>query len=143
MQYLMVILDEAATSFCCYSTKACKSRLMDLDLLRKAIRFAQMNGLYINFLLGTQALPKEYIETMDVIRHVNIVPSDGPVEGDDVVVINYAENGYAPLPPLREDRNVILRMDVSQLSKLGETAALFKGKCKRLNISLLNIDRFL
>lgn len=143
MQYLIVILDESAKSFCYYPNPKRKPGLMDLDLLKKIILFAQKEGLLINFLVGETQLPREYIETIDVINHILITPEKYPLTDiQDVLVLDYTDR--KPIIELPENchKNIILRIDRKNISSLSEIITSLKNKFLRINISVQSIDQF-
>lgn len=141
MQYLIVILDEAANSFCYYPNPTGKTKLMDLELLRKVIFFAQKEGWLINFLLGKKTLPKEYKEAIDVINHILITPPEFPQDDvNDVLVVDYDnKNDYSNVPN-NPDKNIILRIEKCDLKNLFQSIKSLQGKYRRVNISIQNIN---
>jgi len=143
MQYLIVILDESANSFCYYPNPKRQPKLLDLELLKKTIFFAQKEGLLVNFLVGETPLPKEYIETMDVINHILIAPENySNSEIQDVLVLDYTEG--KPVIELFEnsDKNIILRIDRKQIPLLSEIVTSLKNRFLRINITIQGIDQF-
>lgn len=143
MQYLIVILDESANSFCYYSNPKRKAGLMDLDLLKKIIFFVQKEGLLINFLVGETQLPREYIETIDVINHILITPQKYPhADIQDVLVLDYTDGKPTIELPENNDKNIILRIDREQISLLSEIVTSLKNRFLRINISVQDIDKF-
>lgn len=141
MQYLIVILDESANSFCYYPNPNREHRLMDLDVLKKGIFFAQKEGWLINFLVGKTTLPKEYTETIDVINHILITPPEYPQDCvEDVLVIDCDLCKSFENIPNNPDKNIILRMDKNDLYELSNIVISLQGKYKRINVALQHID---
>lgn len=141
MQYLIVILDDAAPSFCHYPNPNRPSHLMRLESLKRVIHIAQRQGWMLNCLVGETVLPSDYIEALDVINHVII--ANRPIEDspfENVTVLDYDcqlknFNGHV-------ESNLILRIDKDDLSHLTETINALKGKFHRLNVTILRQELF-
>lgn len=143
MQYLIVILDESATSFCYYPSPNRNAKLMKLEMLKDVIFFAQKEGWLLNFLVGDNTLPKEYMETIDVINHILLTPLSYPQDNvDNVMVLNDDQCRELDNIPDNTDKNVILRVRKENLSSLYTLVKSLNGKFRRLNITLENIDLF-
>jgi len=141
MHYLIVILDESANSFCYYPNPNRQQKLMDLDVLKKGIFFAQKEGWLINFLIGKTTLPKEYKEAIDVINHIMITPPEYPQDAvEDVLVIDYDSRKTFENIPDNPDKNVILRIDKADIQDLLQIVISLQGKFKRINILIQNIN---
>lgn len=145
MQHLIVILDNTAKSFCYYPT--CipykEYSLMDLAVLKKVIWFAQINGMSLNVLVGDKELPQDYYEALDEIRHIFI--SDNPTmikDICDILVINIGDEIIYPTVSNNLLTNIIVRVDRGHLSLLSEFVNGMKGRYRRLNIIILDVDSF-
>lgn len=87
LQYLIILLDDTSTSFCHYVVPQREPRLIDIDNLRKGIRFAMMENLMIQFVYPDYEVPREHKAAIESIDHSKIKPSYGESE-TDVVVLN-------------------------------------------------------
>ncbi|MCK9303073.1 MAG: CXXX repeat peptide maturase [Bacteroidales bacterium] len=143
MQYLIIILDESANSFCYYPNPNREAKLINLSLLKKAIFYAQKNGLSINFLLGKAKLPKEYLKEIDKVSHIFIM-SQNHISDDvfDVFVSDLTLDDNLSETHSNSDSNIILRIDKSQIAELSSKVIALTGKFKRINITIQNIDLF-
>lgn len=142
MKYLIVILDKAAESFCYYQNKNQKSEFIGINDLKKAIFFAQKEGMMINFLLGTKLLPADYLSVIDSISHICIAPIDFQNRlAEDVIIINYTPQ-YINNLDNSDIANIIIRIEKKYLKKLSAIVKEFRGKYKRLNVTLLDMDKF-
>ena len=47
LKYLVILLDDASTSFCHYTHNSSKPNLMSIEILKKGIRFGMMENLII------------------------------------------------------------------------------------------------
>lgn len=141
MQYLVVILDESAPSFCFYPTPQQEPKLMSPDILKKVISFAQKRNLIINFLMGEIQLPHFYLDMIDVISHLFIVSSRFPLRTpDDIAVVDVFKN--EPLPAANKVESIILRISRDCIDSLSQSIMHFISDADRINIHLLDIDLY-
>jgi len=142
LQYLIILLDDTSTSFCHYNVpKNTGKRLIDIEDLKKGIRFAMMENLMIQFVYPEEELPYYYLDTIKSIDHIDIKPYNNDLKTDsDVIVfnnrpINLLENSYP---------TTIFRM--SPFEFFDFPVYLVKETfqhIKRLNIVIKDIDPFL
>lgn len=136
LQYLIILLDEASTSFCGYPLPqggGRKGALIPLKTLKQGIRFGMMENLMIQFVYPDYELPVEYAEAIESIDHskIKLVPN-----GADVLVLNGVrelENVDVPL---------VLRVSKQELLANEERIANMLGKTPRLNIVLTDVETF-
>ena len=90
LQYLIILLDDTSTSFCHYNIpKNRGKRLIDIEDLRKGIRFAMMENLMIQFVYPKDELPKYYLDVINNIDHIDTKPCDDyEIQDADVIVFN-------------------------------------------------------
>ena len=132
LRYLIIMLDASAPSFCYYPDPSSGGRKMPLEVLRKAVYFAQTHALGVNVLCSDPP-EKEILQELDRINHIFIGPSS--VTSDsvwNVPVLNIGDN--LSVLPGNPDKNIILRSDVASLPKLPEAVSALKGKFLRLNV---------
>lgn len=140
LQYLFVILDVSAHSFCYYQHPTTKSELIDLQRLKDVVFYAQKENLTVNFLLGDKKLPKEYLDVMDTINHVVI--SSQNIKADhheSILVIDYIDNTH--VLELNETENLIVRIKKKHLSKLASIVNKIHI-IRRLSVVLLDIESY-
>ena len=83
LQYLIILLDKASTSFCSYPLPLGGGRegaLIPLDTLRQGIRFGMMENLMIQFVYPDYELPEEYAEVIESIDHSKIKSLPQPLQ---------------------------------------------------------------
>ena len=104
LQYLIILLDETSTSFCHNDVpKERGQRFIEIDDLKKGIRFAMMENLMIQFVYPKEDLPHGYADIINSIDHIDIKPfkDEGMIDGDVVVFnelpTNLLENEYPTL----------------------------------------------
>jgi len=140
LKYLFVILDTSANSFCYYRNPIVTSQLIDLQALKDVIFFAQKENMIINFLIGKEKLPKEYLDVMGTINHIIISSYGSQINNDeDIFVVDY--NNENQKPEISNHANVILRIEKIYLSELASIIKDVKVN-KRINIVLLDIDTY-
>ena len=90
LQYLVILLDETSTSYCHYRIPKKKGqKLIDIEILKRGIRFAMMENLMIQFVYPQNELPPKYLDVINSIDHINICPYVRKKEiKSDVVVFN-------------------------------------------------------
>ncbi|MBQ9169934.1 MAG: CXXX repeat peptide maturase [Bacteroidaceae bacterium] len=136
LQYLIILLDEASTSFCSYSLPQGGGRegaLMPLETLKQGIRFGMTENLMIQFVYPDKKLPDEYAEVIESIDHSKIKPTR---EDADVWVMNaFSETAPVDVP-------IVLRIGKKELFDQTESVCSLLDKTPRLNIVLTDIETF-
>ncbi len=72
LKYLIIQLDDTSPSFCHYSNKETERRLIALEALKNGLVWAMKENLMIQFVYPDYALPKEYLELIDTVDHIDI-----------------------------------------------------------------------
>lgn len=141
LQYLIIILDDASTSYCHYSPNQSQHHLISLADLKAGIRFAMKENLMIQYVYPDCDLPQEYKEMIETMDHSKIIPSNSPlVEDADVVVFNNWKEtvGF----PFDESNTYVLRICKEDLFVQKEVIETFIGEVARLNIVLTDVETF-
>lgn len=139
MQYLIILLDDAATSYCSYegSATACP---MPVEVLHAGIRYAMCENLMIQFVYPpfdiSDALKSE-IETIDHNKFMPAVKFDD--EADLIVFSSVDEFKSSAL-----DKEMIyaLRTDCDSLFTNAASIGARLKDVKRLNIILTNVEQW-
>lgn len=132
LQYLIILLDDASTSFCHYENGRKEGKLMPLDVLRKGIRFGMTENLMIQFVYPKNDLPQEYKDEVETIDHSKIKPV---ADGADVLVLDEPAKVEADVP-------VVLRVSKQTLFEKGnDVVEMLKG-VPRLNIVISDVEAF-
>lgn len=143
LQYLIILLDDTSTSFCHYKVLQRESRLIEIESLRKGIRFAMRENLMIQFDYPDFELPQEYVEAIESIDHSKIKAHPNLPEGRgretdaDVLVLN----GWSF--PLEEvEVPLVLRTTKTELfSRYAELKDVLT-KAPRLNVVITDAETF-
>ena len=140
LQYLIILLDETATSYCHYGNLRKEARLMPLEVLRDGIRFAMKENLTIQFVYPDHDLPQAYREAVESIDHSKILPSILACPEADVVVFDGLEDtdGFAFRPGV----SYVLRVSKAELFACHEKVAAVMGRVGRLNVVLTDVETF-
>lgn len=144
LQYLIIQLDDTATSYCHYENGKTEQRLIAPDDLKAGILFAMKENLMIQFVYPDYELPQEYKDIIDSIDHSDIVSSScedtSLREKADVVVFNGWEmiGRYA----LRDDMVCVLRTTKTELLEKYQSLFPVLAAVTRLNVVITDMDTF-
>jgi CXXX repeat peptide maturase len=147
MNYLIVILEHNATSFCCYDVIAAKkeeSGIIPLNLLRKAVDFSVKNNVPINFLYGDNAMPLGYEEVIEYTDPVRIVPLGHERSYENAVYVIDGERDlkYAQKLEGNDLNNIILRLGKEDIASLVSIAGQLMRNFRRLNVIWKGVGSF-
>lgn len=159
IQYIVILLDDTAVSFCHYENRKTARRLMPLDTLRRGILFAMKENLNIQFVYPEYELPEEYLEVIDGIDHTDIrthpqpLPKGGentspnPSEGGENCVWVVDETRLQTSLNLflgkgEENKCCVLRIDKRTLFEKVDEIATRVGKVARLNVVITDVQTF-
>lgn len=144
MKHLVVILDQTASSFCYYrNSTAADSRLIPMEKLKRIADHAIKHRLSLNCLLGPRALPPDYLELLESVDHVKIVPFRLRDRYNfSIVVIEDADLDQLDALEIDPNRNIIMRIEPSRLKGLSSLFKDLLGKFGRLNLILLDIPGY-
>lgn len=141
LQYLIILLDNASTSYCHYESKCLSNRLIELSNLKAGIRFAMKENLMIQFIYPKSDLPDAYKEAIETIDHSKIIPSTSSMVNEaDIVVFNNWKDviGYV----LDYSSTYVLRICKTDLFAQVDVIKTFISKVFRLNLVITDVDSF-
>lgn len=144
LQYLIILLDDTATSFCHYGNSCASRKLISIEDLKVGIFFAMKENLMIQFVYPDYELPGEYKDVINTIDHSDIVScrcEDKALHDKAGVVVI---NDWADLEYLQyaNETAYVLRTTKSDLF---DNYALIKpmlSQVKRLNVVVTDVDEF-
>jgi len=144
LQYFIILLDGQSTSFCHHNVAERQSQLIDTDTLRRAIRFAMMENMTIQFVYPVGDLPEQHKRLIESIDHSKIVSSlcedDALVEEADIVVFHdWSGISYGMT---YTDKSYVLRTTKTELLERHLFLKEFLSKVARLNIVIIDIETF-
>ncbi len=144
LKYLVIQLDDTATSFCHYSASKTERKPISLDDLRSGVLFAMKENLNIQFVYPDYTLPTEYGEVVESIDHVKIISSrceDAALkETADIVVFN----GWGDMSDygFNAEKAYVLRTAKAELFAKYEQIASILPKVGRLNVVITDVETF-
>lgn len=142
LEYLVVLLDYAAISFCNYKNPYNDSKFISQDSLKDIILFAQKENLGINFVYGKTRPSLQIEELVKTVKHVKIVPIELAHIYKDAIILMNCDN-LNSIKNLKDDNLIILNVEKSELSELAINVKKLDDKFQRLNILLQDVDLFL
>ena len=86
IKYLTILLDDTSVSFCHADNPYSERNLIPIDTLKKGIVYAMKENLSIQFVYPDYALPREYIDVINTIDHININSATYTHSADLVVI---------------------------------------------------------
>lgn len=137
LKYLVVLLDDTSPSFCHYTNSKVDRHLIAYNDLKNALIWAMKENLMVQFVYPDYALPKEYLELIDSIDHIDIEKAN---QDTDVSVFN----GQESLTILKEKKfqNVVLRLTKHELfASVEDVLDILKVQLS-LNIVITDIESF-
>lgn len=139
IQYLLVLIDSDAPSFCYYPDGNVVHERMSLPVLRQTVKYAQKHNLRLNLLTNGTPLPQAYTNVLDAVTHIYFVqPLVSNVHKDDLTVFSDISKINSTTPIYTEC--VILRVHTNDLAYLPQTVRALSNKCRRINVHILDID---
>ncbi len=121
LKYLVILLDDTSVSFCHYRNENTERKLIAYEDLKSAILWAMKENLMVQFVYPDYTLPKEYLQLVDTIDHIDIAENDYDA---DIVVVN----GIGNLTAGMHDISVVVRTDSAEffnnLDKLSNFSSL-------------------
>ena len=89
MRYMIILLDDAATSFCHYHNPKTVKRPMSHDDLKAGILFAMKQNLTVQLVYPSFDIPEPHRELIETTYHVKIMPANAAhAASADVLVFN-------------------------------------------------------
>lgn len=136
LQYLIILLDRTAVSYCHYERTATEPAPIPLPTLRAAVRYAMTENLNVQFVYPDYELPAEYAEVIDSIDHTDIRPiGDTPA---DVLVANGWEALFSR--PLVATSTYVLRTPKADLFSRYKQLKEVLPHVARLNVVLTDVE---
>lgn len=137
LKYLIVQLDDMSPSFCHYTNNKTERKPIALDVLRKGLVWAMKENLMVQFVYPDYKLPKEYLELIDSVDHIDIKPAN---DESDVAVFE----GKASLLYLKETiyPHIVLRLSKDELFDSIDDIQKVLNIQTSLNIVITDIESF-
>lgn len=144
LKYLIVQLDDTSASFCHYTNTCNEKRLIERDILEKAVLWAMKENLTIQYLYPDYKLPDEYREIINRTYHADIVSnkcSDNDlIKNADIVVFETWEEAAKYI--FSEAQVYVIRTTLTALLNNENTLSAILPKLNRLNVTITDIAGF-
>lgn len=138
IKYLVILLDDSATSFCHYGNKS-ERKLISVEDLKEGIFFGMKENLMIQFVYPDYPLPQEHLDLIDSIDHSKIISSKNKeVENADVVILNSLDAFNDA--DLQSEKVYTLRITKADINKAHSVLSSKPAIYQRLNIVVTDID---
>jgi len=138
LQYLVILLDDTAVSYCHYTNPKTEKRLISLSDLKAGILFAMKQNLMIQFVYPDYKIPEEYQKVIEMIDHHKIAPQKLELENADVIVLD----GCVQADFIKEGKIFVIRTSKADFFANYNKIVSFIGKTERLNIVLTDMETF-
>ena len=139
LNYLVILLDDTCPSFCHYTVPAKKQRLISQDNLYQGVLFAMKENLTIQFVYPEYDIPTSYINLINTIDHIDLVPWSQQHDGQ---VILFPSLDSATGTPDEKLGNIVVRLRLDDIiSRTDDIIALSKIT-DRINLIIGDIDSF-
>lgn len=140
MEYLVILLDDTASSYCAYTVPPRERRLISTEDLKAGITFALKENLRVQFVCPEYALPPEYRALMETVEHSRIQTADCTERGTEVAVFNRWDSleGY----PYAPETAYILRTGKEEFFQQYPQIAGILERVARLNVIITDIETF-
>ncbi|MDE7180841.1 MAG: CXXX repeat peptide maturase [Muribaculaceae bacterium] len=144
LKYLIVQLDDAAPSFCHYPSSDFGSSLMDIEVLRDALRWSMKENLTVQFIYPDYKLPEDYLVLIDSVYHADIVSSENSDEAlrseADVIICDSWEALTAY--PLQKKQAYVLRVRIDDFLKHSSLLKKVVPLVDRLNVVFTDVEKY-
>jgi len=142
LQYLVILLDDTAVSYCHYGNRKTEKRLISISDLKAGILFAMKQNLMIQFVYPDYEIPCEYQKEIETIDHHKIAPQKLNLESADVVVLDGCAHASLPDDFAKEKKIFVVRASKADFFENYELILPLIRKTERLNIVLTDIETF-
>lgn len=142
LQYLIILLDDTAVSFCHYQSKETGKQLISLDNLEAGIRFAMKQNLMVQFVYPAYELPEPYKMVIESIDHHKIKPASLKETEADVIVYNYKEAVSEKNFMQKQGCTFVLCISKNELFNGYETVVHLLKCLNRITLVITDIDTF-
>ena len=139
VQYLIILLDDTAVSFCHYGNNRKERRLMPLETLKAGILYGMKENLNIQFVYPDYDLPEEYAAVIESIDHSKIKPAS-KADGADVTVIDGLIE--AKTVTVSDGGTYVLRLTNQEMFAGHDAIVNLLENATRLNVVLTDVETF-
>lgn len=140
LKYAIILLDNCSDSYCVYESEKKKSPISN-ETLERAIRWAMMENLEIQFVYPSYSISDETLLLVDSVSHINIMGVNCPYcESADILLVDNISSEV--FPPQCEPQTRVLRIKYSELNTIISLLAEKKNIKGRLNFIITDRNQF-
>lgn len=139
LQYIIILLDDTAVSYCHYQNSKKERKLISLEDLKAGILFAMKENLMVQFVYPEYDLPLEYKKAIEIIDHNDIMPSVLSLSADVVVIDGW--NDWQTCT-FRQESAYVLRTSKRELFINFRQLKGHLPEITRLNVVITDIENF-
>jgi CXXX repeat peptide maturase len=142
LQSVIIIPDDTAPSFCCYSTGNGKNEIMPVETLKKCIRFCEARHLPATVPYGRH-LSGEHLQVLNGFEHIRVISAEEmnryELSETDIIAADF--DGLSMFGRFAEGRkyNVVLRMNREDAGQIPMTVYQYHSLFNRLNVVFKDI----
>ncbi len=144
LQYLIILLDNTATSYCHYENTYHEHKLISIEDLKQGIFYGMKENLMIQFVYPDYELPQEYKDVINTIDHSDIVSSlceDEDLRKNADVIIFHDWTGIQ-FSSFDNEGIYTLRTSKEDLFDRYKLLKVIIRTSRRLNIVITDIEAF-
>lgn len=143
LKYLIIQLDDNATSMCHYQNPNIERNLISFNILSEAVTWSMKENLNVQFIYPDYKLPGEYLNVINSIDHADIVSSECSDlelrEYAEVVVFNSWKN--AESYDYKKSQSYVVRTIFTELFQHADTLSRLLTSAQRVNVVILDIEK--
>lgn len=136
LKRLVILLDTAAPSYCYVDNPSEDSSLISSESLKKAVRFAMLNGLQIQVVTSHNEIPVDLLAILDNVSY-GIVGGKGFIDADAIVVESFDE-----ARKFARGRNIILRLPWDDIYSHPDELHWCVRNATRVNLVIKDCDEW-
>ena len=139
LKFLIILLDANCPSYCAYEKSEAQEGLMPIEILKKGIRYALIENLYVQVVYPDYELNKEYMAVLDSADKIGMasVRSQNANSADVLIIEEWEDIRQLKCNP---EGTYILRSSKELLFEHFNLLEDFIKKVKRVNLVITNID---
>lgn len=144
LQYLVILLDNTATSYCHYENFCYEKKLISIEDLKQGIFYGMKENLMIQFVYPDYELPQEYKNVINTIDHSDIVSSlceDEELRKNADVIIYHDWVGIQ-FSSFDKDGIYTLRTNKEDFFDRYKLLKSIISSSRRLNVVITDIEKF-
>ena len=143
LQYLVILLDDTATSYCHYQSSKAERRPISPDDLKAGILFAMKQNLMLQVVYPAYEISAERREAIESIDHCKIAPGAGRELRADVLTFDRWSDAQGMADAMAgKEKTVVLRLDKAAFFACHRSMGRLLRCAGRLNVVITDVEAF-